>query len=165
MIFETQRLIVRKLILADLIAFHNLESNPNVLKYATGEIKSFKENEKELNSLIAKYNSINNNFWIYAIVRKLDEEFIGTVALVKDNLDDEIGYRFIEKFWGFGFASEICEALILYCKTIGVKKIVASVVDENIASAKVLEKFNFKTVNKFISDDIQLPETKYELIL
>lgn len=165
MIFETQRLIVRKLILADLKAFHTLESNPNVLKYATGDVKSFEENKKELNNLIAKYNSINNDFWIYAIVRKLDKEFIGTVALVKDNLDDEIGYRFIEEYWGFGYASEICEALILYCKTIGIKKIIASVVDENIASAKVLEKYNFKIVKKFISDDIQLPETKYELIL
>lgn len=39
------------------------------------------------------------------------------------------------------------------------------VVDENIASAKILEKLNFKVVKKFISDDIHLPETKYELEL
>ena len=165
MIFETQRLIVRKLILADLQAFHNLESNPNVLKYATGEIKSLEENEKELNNLIAKYFVLNNDFWIYAIERKSDKMFIGTVALVKDKLEDEIGYRFIEEFWKLGYASEICEALILYCKQIGIKKIIGYVIDQNIASSKILEKYNFKVVNRFISDDIQLPETKYELIL
>jgi hypothetical protein len=45
------------------------------------------------------------------------------------------------------------------------KKIIGYVVDENIASAKILEKNNFKIVKKFISDDIKLPETKYELEL
>jgi hypothetical protein len=44
-------------------------------------------------------------------------------------------------------------------------KIVGYVVDENIASAKILEHFNFKAVQYFVSDDIKLPETKYELIL
>ena len=40
MIFETERLIIRKLNLEDLDAFHKLESNANVLKYATGEVKT-----------------------------------------------------------------------------------------------------------------------------
>lgn len=39
------------------------------------------------------------------------------------------------------------------------------VVDENKASAKILEKLNFKIVKKFISEDFKLPETKYELKL
>ena len=93
MIFETERLIVRKLILDDLEAFHKLESNPLVLKYATGEVKNFDANEKELKELIFKYEIPKNDFWIYAIERKSNKSFIGTLALVKDGVDDEIGYR------------------------------------------------------------------------
>ena len=85
--------------------------------------------------------------------------------MVKDNLADEIGYRFLEKYWGNGYATEICEGLITYCRHLGMPKLIANVVDENIASVKILEWFNFKIVEQFISEDIQLPETKYEIDL
>ncbi|ARV13977.1 GNAT family N-acetyltransferase [Polaribacter sp. SA4-12] len=165
MIFETERLLIRKLVLDDLQPFHELESNPLVLKYATGEPKDFDENRNELIELISKYKQPKNDFWIYAIERKIDRCFIGTVALVKDNIDDEIGYRLLEKYWKLGYGSEVCKGLISYCKKIGMKKIIGYVVDENRASAKILVNNNFEIVKKFISDDIKLPETKYELEL
>ena len=163
MIFETERLLIRKLILEDLEPFHQLENNSKVLKYATGEVKGFKANEKELIELIAKSDKHLNDFWIYAVERKSDTKFLGTLALVKDNIDDEIGYRFLEEYWGCGYGFELCEGVIKYCKQIGLNKIIAYCVDENIASAKILAKLNFKIVDQFISDDIKLPETKYKL--
>lgn len=165
MIFETERLLIRKLNLNDLQPFYQLESNPKVLKYATGEVKNIEESKTELLHLISRYDKHLNDFWIYAIERKSDKVFAGTLALVKDNIDDEIGYRFLEKFWGNGYGFEICKGSIEYCKQLGFKKLVGYVVDENIASAKILEKLNFKKVKHFISDDIKLPETKYELKL
>ncbi|WP_299120199.1 GNAT family N-acetyltransferase [uncultured Tenacibaculum sp.] len=166
MIFETERLVIRKLELSDLEGFFKLESNPLVLQYATGEVKTLSECEIELKDLIKKYDEEGNDFWIYTIERRSDKEFIGTVALVKDEEgNDEIGYRFIQEYWGNGYATEICESLINYCKSVGMKKLIGCVVDENIASAKILKRFNFKEVEKFVSDDIGLPETKYELIL
>lgn len=166
MIFETKRLLIRKLQVVDIEPFYELESNPKVLQYATGEPKNLEESKEDLKQLIARYTNKKNNFWIYAIERKSDNEFVGTVALVKDEEgNDEIGYRFIERYWGNGFATELCEGLIQYCKSVGMKKLIGCVVDENIASAKILERFNFVVIEKFISDDIGLPETKYELIL
>ncbi len=166
MIFETKRLQVRRLQITDLKSFYELESNPNVLQYATGEPKNLKESEEDLLQLIKRYDNPDNDFWIYAIERKEDNVFVGTVALIKDEEgNDEIGYRFIERFWGNGYATEICEGLIDYCKSIGMKKIIGCVVDVNVASAKILKRFNFKEIEKFVSDDIGLTETKYELIL
>ncbi|QXP62380.1 GNAT family N-acetyltransferase [Polaribacter sp. HaHaR_3_91] len=164
MIFETERLIIRRLNVEDLDAFHKLESNANVLKYAIGNPKSYIENEIELKALILKYNIPKNDFRVYAIIRKTDNQFIGTVALVKDNLDDEIGYRFLEEFWNLGFGSEVCFGLVSYCKQIKIKYIIAYVVDENKASAIILQKNNFMIVNEFINDENQ-PETKYVLKL
>ncbi|RLK06556.1 GNAT family N-acetyltransferase [Tenacibaculum discolor] len=166
MIFETKRLLIRKLQVVDIEPFYELESNPKVLQYATGEPKNLEESKEDLKQLIARYTNKKNDFWIYAIERKSDNEFVGTVALVKDEEgNDEIGYRFIERYWGNGFATELCEGLIQYCKSVGMKKLIGCVVDENIASTKILERFNFVAIEKFISDDIGLPETKYELIL
>lgn len=165
MIFETQRLIVRKLALRDLNPFHEMQSNPKVMQFADGEVKSLAEHKKEINELINSYEKPNNDFKVFAIERKSDSCFIGTLALVKDNNDDEIGYRFLEKYWRNGYGFEICKATITYCRQIGIKKLIGYVVDKNIASAKILEKLNFKVVQKFVSDDLQLPETKYQLEL
>jgi ribosomal-protein-alanine N-acetyltransferase len=165
MIFETERLIVRKLILSDVDSFHKMQSNPNVMQFADGEVKTFNEHSLELSDLIKKYTLENNDFWIYAIERKLDSKFIGTLALVKDVVDDEIGYRFIEKYWNHGYGFEICEATVVYCKKKGIKKLVGYVADENVASVKILERLNFIVVKKMINEDIQLPETKYQLKL
>ncbi|MGY8910356.1 MAG: GNAT family N-acetyltransferase [Flavobacteriales bacterium] len=165
MIIETERVLIRKLTLDDLEPFHQLESNSNVLKYATGEVKNITENKIELLGLMDRYQKHYNDFWIYAIERKSDHRFIGTLALVKDGIDDEIGYRFLEKYWRNGYGFEVCEGTINYCKKLKFKKLVGYVVDENKASAKILEKLNFKIVKKFRSEDLKLPETKYELIL
>jgi RimJ/RimL family protein N-acetyltransferase len=162
MIFETERLLIRNLNLRDLNAFHEMQSNPKVLQFADGEVKVIDEHFIELKELISKYDKPDNDFWIYAIERKSDQLFVGTVALVKDKNDDEIGYRFLEKYWNLGFGSEVCKGIILYCEKIGMKKIIGYVVDENIASAKILEKYNFKIVDQFLNDENQ-QETKYEL--
>lgn len=165
MIFETQRLIVRDLKMSDLNSFHKMESNPKVLQYADGDVKSLIDNEKELKDLINKYEKIDNDFFIYAIENKKKNQFIGTVALIKDNNDnDEIGYRFLEEFWGMGFGLEVCEGLIIYAKKIGLKKLIGYVVDKNIASIKILEKVGFSKIDIFINEEHQ-KEIKYQLLL
>lgn len=165
-IFETNRLIVRKLQMIDLESFHEMQSNPKVMQYADGEVKSLEGHQKELGDLIEFYEKEGNNFWIYAIERKSDEEFVGTLAFVKDSKeDDEIGFRFLEKYWGLGYGSEIGEGMISYSKSIGISKLIGYVMDANIASAKILQKLNFVVIEKGIEPKTQLPETKYELNL
>jgi RimJ/RimL family protein N-acetyltransferase len=166
LIFETDRLIVRGLQMNDLIPFHEMQSDADVMQYVTGIIKPLAENEKELSDLIAKYEDEKNDFWIYAIVRKSDQKFIGSVALVKDDQnDDEIGYRFSKQYWGNGYGIEVCKGLVAYCKAVGFQKLVGYVVDVNIASSKILKKCNFKEVSKGMEPNLDLPETKFELIL
>lgn len=164
-IFKTENLLVRKLTIDDVEAFHEMQSNPLVMQYATGNVKSFSEHKKELKELIEKYDLVDNDFWIYAIEHKLDNHFVGTCALVKDGEEDEIGYRFLQKYWGKGFGTEICIGLIDYCKKNGFKRLIGYVVDVNIASTKILEKLNFTAIKKQLAEDLNLPETKYELKL
>jgi RimJ/RimL family protein N-acetyltransferase len=52
---------------------------------------------------------------MYAVERKLDSKCIGTVALVKEDGDDEIGDRFLKEYWGRGYETETCQGLIKYC--------------------------------------------------
>ena len=165
MIFETERLIIRRLVMSDLQSFHEMQSNPKVMQFADGEVKSLEEHQEELQDLINKYNIKHNDFWIYAIENKQTNNFIGTVALVKDeNDDDEIGYRFLEKYWKNGYGSEICKGLVDYCKTLNMSKLIGFVVDKNVASIKILEQNNFKKIYEFVDEDHYLVY-KYQLIL
>jgi RimJ/RimL family protein N-acetyltransferase len=166
MIFKTDRLVVRKLKISDFEAFYKLQSNPKVMRFVRVNISTNKETEEELKELIKKYILIDNNFWIYAIMRKSDQKFVGTCALIKDdNNDDEIGYRFLEEFWGLGYGLEVCKGLVSYCKSIFKKKLVAYVADENIASAKIVKKSGFIEVSKGMEPNLKVPETKFQIIL
>ncbi|MET2985437.1 GNAT family N-acetyltransferase [Aureibaculum conchae] len=165
-IYTTKRLLVRKLIPEDFEPFHAMQSNINVMRYVRGKAMTYQENKEELPKLIEFYDKKDNNFWIYAIVRRHDNAFIGTVALVKDeNNDDEIGYRFLEEYWGYGYGTEVFDGLIDYCKSMGLKKIIANVAIDNKASLKIIKNVNFQFVEDFISNDLQLSEQKYILQL
>jgi RimJ/RimL family protein N-acetyltransferase len=166
MIFETSRLCIRKLRIDDFRAFHEMQSNSNVMQYVRGAPMTLKKNNEELPKLIDFYSKPHNDFWIYAIERKLDATFVGTVAIVKDeDHNDEIGYRFLEQYWGFGYGFEVVEGLVHYCKKIGLSKIIACVVIKNIASIKIIEKLGFEFVGDFVSKDLNIPERKFILKL
>ena len=165
-IFETRRLIVRRLKISDLDAFHKMQSNPKVMQYVTGKVKSLGAHQKELIRLINFYEKEENDFWIYAVVRKSDNEFLGTVALIKDDEgNDELGYRFLEKYWRKGYGLEVCQGLIAYCQSIKIPVLIGYVVDKNIGSSKILEKCNFKAVEQRMDPRLKVSETIYQLIL
>ena len=165
-IFETKILLVRRLKMSDIKPYHEMQSNPKVMQYVIGEVQTEKEHLIELERLIGFYDKENNDFWIYAIDRKLDNEFVGTVAFIKDDEgDDEIGYRFLEKYWGLGYGSNLCKASVGYFSSIGMPKLIGYVINLNVASAKILKKCNFEYVSDGIDTITKLPETKYQLLL
>ena len=165
MIFETERLFVRKLVLTDFEAFHEMQSNKNVMHFVRAKSMTYEENKKDLNDVIEKYDKPTNDFWIYAVERKLDNTFVGTVAFVKDDKEDEIGYRFLEKYWGNAYGSEIIDGMIIFAKKIKLPSLIAYVSPDNIASEKIIKNANFEFVESVICEDLQIPENKYILKL
>ncbi len=165
MIFETERLLVRKLSFDDFEPFHKMQSNRNVMRFVRAKKMTYEDNKKDLFDVIEKYGKPNNNFWIYAVERKLDKVFVGTIAFVKDGVDDEIGYRFLEKFWNIGFGTEIIKGMVLYAKLNCILKLVAYVSPENTASEQMIKNAGFKYFKTIICEDLQIPESKYILEL
>jgi len=58
----------------------------------------------------------------------------------------EMGYWIGRAFWGRGFASEACTALIEIARTLGLTRLEASHFIDNPASARVLDKLGFESV-------------------
>ena len=151
MIFETPRLIIRDLNLSDFNPFHEMQGNPNVMQFTTGRPWTKKENLESLKKCINHYSQPENDFWVWAIERKDDGEFIGTVAFVEGH---EIGYRFLEKYWGNGYGQEIADGIIEHAmNNLHAKKIIAYAEPENIGSVKILDRSELNFIKEFIHPD------------
>lgn len=181
-IFQTENFSARRLKSTDFQAFHEMQGNERVMKFVRGAAMSFQEDRDELENLIASYDQANNDFWIFAVERNVDQAFVGTVALVKSDAHGttepqdhtvlniksdqcEIGYRLLERYWGRGYAKEIALGLISHARTLGFRRLIACVADENSASLKIIRSLNFQFNRRFIAKDLLIPEQEFVLTL
>ena len=161
MIFETNRLRVRKLTFSDINDFHEMQSDAAVMRYITGKVATFEESTAKLNEWISRYETKVME-WPYAVELKENGSFIGICGIIENN---EIGYRFLKLFWGKGFGKELVEGLILFSKGIGLKSLQAEVIIENIGSYTILKRAGFVVVKEQICKYTQLPEYIMQLEL
>lgn len=79
--------------------------------------------------------------WVTCL-KDTDEEIGWTALKHLDTTEDvEIGYRYLKKYWGYGFATEASIALVHYgFDNLNLKQIAAVALPENEASIKVMKK-------------------------
>ena len=164
MLFQTPRLIIRNLHINDAIPFHEMEGNANVMRYVSGKVTTFEEDKSELIKLTNYYQKSDNGFWVWAIERKSDNVFVGTSAIIVDDKNEgEIGCRFLEKYWGNGFGSEVAEALIQYgLNEMKLKAMYAYVDILNVASVKILEKTSLEFIREEWNEEEQCTDRFYK---
>lgn len=142
-IIETERLILRELEAADCEDMLTLHSSPQVQKY-TGEpvVNSLAEVKKSLEiNTFADYK--NHRFGRLAVIYKPDNKFIGWAGLkyLPEFDEVDIGYRYLNNYWGIGIATEASLALLKYgFESLKLKTIIAIAMKENKASIRVMEK-------------------------
>ena len=158
MLFETERLIARNLELADFPAFFEMQGNPKTHRYTGSTVDDETSAKASLENCIQSYSLPGNNFWVWALVQKSDGAMVGTCAVVHGHSrptghGPEIGYRFIEKYWGNGYAGEICDPLIDYAmKSQHLDWIFGQADVENVASVKVLERSKLEFLEEYFNE-------------
>ena len=159
---ETERLILRKLCEDDAEAmFRNWTSNPNVAKYVTWQVhENIEETKAYLNYILSEYEKPDTYRW--GIERKSDGELMGAIDVV-GYIDGcpEIGYCSGERFWGNGYVTEACKAVIEELFADGYKTIFIAAMKENIGSNRVIEKCGFKFIK---SIEEQMSYCKPEIV-
>lgn len=160
---ETERLILREMLPTDVDGMFELDSDPLVHKYLGNKpIKTKEEAMKAIEFLRKQYSERDIARW--AAIEKKSGDFIGWSGL-KLNMEGEgfngkvnfydIGYRFIPRYWGKGYATESAQAGLKYgFETMGLDVIVGAAEQGNIGSNKVLEKIGLQFSNEFKYDDI-----------
>lgn len=90
----------------------------------------------------------------------LNDKIIGRLS-VRHELNEflrhrggHVGYSVAPKYRKQGYATEIMKQGLVFCKTIGLNPILVTCSDTNIASCKIIEKFNGKLEDKvFLKED------------
>lgn len=162
-IFNTQRLHIRQLKKEDSALFHQMMSDPEVMNPVPAKILSQSESELKLSELMTADKDHDTRIW--CITEKGNKTLIGICGFLKnDEGNEEIAYRFLSKYWGKGFGTEIAQGLIEYGFTvIKAQKITADVNIENVRSEKILKKF-LRPVKEFYNKKDDCTDRRYELL-
>ncbi|MFQ6602058.1 GNAT family N-acetyltransferase [Flavobacterium sp. C3NV] len=153
---ETQRLLLRELLLTDVDGMFELDSNPNVHLFVGNKpITHIDESRAYIELVQQQYKNFGTGRW--AVVLKENNEFIGWsgIKFITNEINNhkdfyEIGYRFIEKHWGKGYATEAGKAFVDYAfNTMKVDALYAYADKGNENSRRILEKLGLQYVNSF----------------
>ena len=152
---ETERLILRPFTLNDITPSYEMNLDEEVSRYTgDGGVVSKAEIERRIKEyVLGDYEKYG--YGRFAVELKSTGDFIGFAGLkYLDNMDEvDLGYRFMSKYWGRGFATESAKASLKYgFETLGLKRIIAMVLPKNTASSHVLEKLGFVFEKEIIED-------------
>ena len=146
-ILETERLIIRQLSVDDAPFIFGLVNEPSWLRFiGDKKVRTIDDARNYiLKGPIESYE--RNGFGLYLVELKETGDALGICGLIKrETLNDvDIGFAFLPKFWGKGYAIEAGAAVIELGKnTFGLRRIVAITSPDNHSSIKVLERLGMK---------------------
>ncbi|HOC06204.1 MAG: GNAT family N-acetyltransferase [Bacillota bacterium] len=140
---ETRRLLLRPLCLEDAKDMYDYACDPLVSRYVPWEThRSIEDSYAYLNSAVEDQQAGKPCSW--AVVSKAENRMVGTAGYVwwqPEHSKAEIGYVLARRLWGQGLTSEAVKTIIDFGFTrMELNRIEARCIEENIASAKVMEK-------------------------
>lgn len=140
---HTSRLELRRFTLADATAYWPLVSDPAVLRY-TGEVplQSIGDVEALLASRPLRDYAVHG-YGRLACIEKASGNLVGFCGLkfLDDLGETDIGYRFLPRCWGMGYATESATAVLAHARVeLGLGRIIGLVEPGNTGSIRVLQK-------------------------
>ncbi len=153
---ETERLILREIMEEDEQSLFELDSDPEVHRYLGNQpIQSMEQIRLVIAFIQQQYE--DNGIGRWAVIEKSSGQFVGWSGLkfFRENVNGhvefhELGYRFMKKHWGKGYATESAKASVKYgFEQIKLKELFAMTDVNNTASKHVLKKAGFTYVETF----------------
>ncbi|GAA0955141.1 GNAT family N-acetyltransferase [Kribbella koreensis] len=162
---ETGRLVLRRFTAGDVELLVELDADPEVMRYLTGEPTPRDEIERKvLPEILARYET-HPGLGTFAAHEKSSGRFVGWFGLQPTGEAGtvDVGYRLNRAAWGQGYATEGTRALIDQAFTaLGMTRVVADTMAVNTRSRRVMAKSGLRFVRVFHVDfDEPLPGTEY----
>jgi len=147
----TERLLLRWLNAGDAAFVFDLLNDPSWIRYIGDKgVKTLEDAQLYIqNGPLKMYRRLG--FGLYLVQLEETGEPIGICGLIKrEALEDvDLGFAFLPKFWGNGYALESAAAVMAYGRrTFGLSRIVAVLSRDNGRSCKLLTKLGFRFERK-----------------
>jgi RimJ/RimL family protein N-acetyltransferase len=147
---RTERLILAPPFEADLDAYAEMYSDPDVMRHiGRGATLGLGESWRQIATNLGHRHLRGYGFWTVRDAR--DEAFIGRAGLRYPACwpDVEVGWMMHPRHWGQGYATEAARAVLNHgIATLGIKRIVSLIWPENVASIRVAEKIGHVLVEE-----------------
>ncbi len=158
-VIETDRLLLRELLPEDVEGIFELDADPVVQRYVGGKPLANRAEAANVIDMIRR-QYIDNGIGRWAVLEKSTGSFTGWsgLKLIKDVINGhtnylDLGYRFIPRYWGKGYATETAIAAIHYAfNAMQHNSIFAMADTDNTASNHVLTKVGLDRTGSFMYD-------------
>ena len=143
-ILETQRLILRHLVMDDLDELFALYRDPEIRKYFPDGALTREETKEELEWFLNGHPE-HPELGLWATVHKETGKFIGRCGLLPwtndGQLEIEVAYLLDRNYWHQGLATEAAAGILAYAfGTLNLSRIICLMHPDNLASQRVAQK-------------------------
>jgi RimJ/RimL family protein N-acetyltransferase len=149
---ETPRLYLREFTLADVELLYTMHQDTAITRYTGDPLPwdSLAHTEKVLvEAILPQYK---NGIGRWAVHIKETNEFIGWCGLKQVDEEIDLGYRYMQQFWGYGYATEAAQAVLHWGIQQQLKNIIGRADVENVASVNVLKKIGMKFLEYYTDE-------------
>lgn len=164
-ILQTRRCILREMTEDDLDALYEVYRDPEVSKYTENLYEDREKERTYIRDYIEQvYRFCGLGIWV--IVLKETNTIIGRAGLAwRDGYDTpEIGFVIAKDYQRQGYAFEVCDSILQYCKEMDFKTIRVLYQKENVASEKLCKKLGFEVKREFEADGKRMVDAMIELV-
>jgi len=155
MMFETERLIIRRLAEDDLDALFAVYGDADTMRWVDDGVPLTRELCVEWVAVTYR-NYASRGYGMSALVLRETGKVVGFCGLVHPGSQEtpELKYALLREHWGRGLAGEAAVAMLAYgALAFGMHRILATVAPANAASIRVLEKAGFRRTDTRQNDD------------
>ena len=152
---ETERLLLRRFTADDAAHLCALDADPAVMRFLTGGIPTPCDAiRREILPRFLRSYAADEGYGYWAAIVRATGEFAGWFSLRPRGAaypdEAELGYRLRRESWGQGYAPEGASALIRKgFAEVGLRRIVATTYQDNVASRRVMEKIGLTFVRSY----------------
>ena len=145
-VINTSRLIIRPFLISDAEQLFHLNASEQVMKYLPKD--EVYDREEQAKQFLKAYldKSVGTDFVRQVVLRRSDGCWLGWCGLARqENGEVDLGFRFHERAWGKGYATESGLAWLKYgFRERGLDEIIARAAKGNIGSQRALEKLGLR---------------------
>ncbi len=153
----TRRLLLREFVADDWTAVHTYQSDPLYLRYYAWNERTETDVQEFVQMFLDYQQEQPRTKFQLAVILRSENKLIGNCGIRVNDLEQReanIGYELDSRYWGQGYATEAARAILQFgFSGLGMRRIWAECIADNIKSGRVLEKLGMRLETRVLAKE------------